>query len=692
MTRLVRPDGPAKLTGTAIYAADTQIPDVVYAALTPATVPFGQVTSVDRTAALAAPGVLEVYDHNDFPAPTGDGPMLGHTVVPLTDAKIHYDGQPVALVLAETPEQAQYAAGLVTATYSDVGIPLLFGQGKEISPSGRHTFFPVDETKGDVDAGLASGDKTVIASYTTADRHHNAIEPSATIAWWDDDQLTVHSSVQAASVAQQAMAGLFGVPAAHIRIICPFVGGGFGSKGYIWPHLILAAAAAQASGRAVKLVMTRAQMFSLSGHQPATAQTVSLGATADGKLTAIRHHGVNAAARVDQYTEFTTGGSTWLYDSPAIEVHTRVQEVDRPQPTPMRAPYEGPGMFALESAMDELAHSLGMDPVELRLLNEPAAEPLTGKPFSARSLVECIQEGAHRFGWADRQPTMRDGDDLIGWGMAVATMSTFRGPSSARVRVEDNGHVVVEAGMQEIGTGLPAMIQAVAAETLGCDPSDVEVRHGDSAYPPHMGTIGSASTGSLGSAVQDAASSVMQKLQAQPGDSLADLLSATGLQFVESEGRWAPNAASMEYSIRTYGAVFAEVRVDADLGVVRVPRIVGVYSAGRIINQLAAHSQMTGGIVWGLGQALLEKSVLEPNLGRFLSRNLAGYTVPVNADIGDIDVSFIEEEDRIASPVGAKGIGELGATGVSAAIANAVFHATGRRIRNLPIRLHDLLD
>jgi xanthine dehydrogenase YagR molybdenum-binding subunit len=617
--------------------------------------------------------------------------MLGHTVIPLQDVKIHYDGQPVALVLAETLEQAQYAASLVTATYTDVGIPLLFGQGKEIAPSGPHTFFPANEAKGDLEAGLASADKTVTASYSTSDRHHSAIEPSATIAWWDDDQLTLHSSVQAASVAQQSVAGLFGIPPEHIRVICPFTGGGFGSKGYIWPHLILAAAAAKASGRAVKLVMTRAQMFSLSGHQPATAQTVTLGATADGHLTAVRHHGVNAAARVDQYTEFTTGGATWLYDSPAIEVQTRVQELDRPQPTPMRAPHEGPGMFALESAMDELAHALEMDPVELRLVNEPTFEPLTGKPFSSRALVACLQEGARRFGWADRGPARREGDHLIGSGMAVATMSSFRGPSSAKLRIDDEGHVVVETGMQEIGTGLPAMIQAVAAEALGCEPSDIEVRHGDSALPPHMGTIGSISTSSLGAAVQDAANAVMEKLQAQPGDSLADLVGATGLDFVESEGRWAPGAEQGTHSIRTYGAVFVEVRVDADLGLVRVPRIVGVYSAGRIINQLAARSQMTGGIIWGYGQALLEKSVLEPNLGRFLSRNLAGYVVPVNADIGEIDVSFVEEDDRIASPVGAKGIGELGATGVSAAIANAVFNATGKRIRSLPIRIHDLL-
>jgi xanthine dehydrogenase YagR molybdenum-binding subunit len=580
---------------------------------------------------------------------------------------------------------------LVTATYSDQAKPLLFGQAEDIPPSAGHIYGPVDASKGDVDEGLARADKTVIQTYTTADRHHNPIEPSATVAWWDGDQLTVHGSVQSVAMTQATLAGLFSVPPEHVRVICPYVGGGFGCKGYVWPHLYLAAGAAKVSGRAVKLVMTRAQMFSLAGHQPATRQTISLGATNDGRLTAVRHYSVNAAARVDQYAEFTTGGATWLYDSPAIGVHVRIQEVDRPQPTPMRAPAEGPGLFPFESAMDEMAHELGMDPVEFRLKNEPSVEPLSGKRFSQRSLVQCLQEGARRFGWADRRPEMREGNDLIGWGVAVATMGTFRAPSSARVRVDSDGHVVVETGMQEIGTGLPALVQAAAAETLGCDPSDVEVRHGDSAMPPHTGTFGSLSALSLGSAVQEAAGAVLEKLQAQPGSSLAGLVGASGLEYVEAEGRWAPGKENDEYSIRTYGAVFAEVRVDADLGLVRVPRIVGVYSAGRIINQLAARSQMTGGIAWGLGQALLERSVFEPDLGRFLSRNLAGYVVPVNADIGDIDVSFIDEEDRIASPIGAKGIGELGATGVAPAIANAVFHATGRRIRDLPIQLHNLL-
>ncbi|MFC0109772.1 xanthine dehydrogenase family protein molybdopterin-binding subunit [Kibdelosporangium aridum] len=688
MTSLLRPDGPAKLTGTATYAADTRIPDVLYAALVTSTVPNGQVVAIDKP---VAPGVVAVIDHTNVGTLRAlPSPPLGHSMIPLQTTEIHYDGQPVAVVLAETLEQAQHAAALTSVTYSDTSPPPIFGQTEQIAPGAGLFKAPTDK-KGDVDAGLATADKTVHGTYTTADRHHSPIEPSATIAWWEGDQLTVHTSTQSSQLTQTALAGLFQIPREHVRVVCAYVGGGFGSKGYVWPHLILAAAAAKVSGRAVKLVMTRAQMFSLAGHQPITSQTVTLGATADGKLTAIRHLSVNAAARVDAFVESTTGATTWLYDSPNIETDLKVEALDKPQPTPMRAPAEGPGLFPLESAMDELAVELGIDPVELRLRNEASVDPLSGKPFSSRKLVQCLTEGAERFGWADREPGMREGNWRIGWGMAVATFGAYRAPSAARVRVDSDGHVVVETDMQEIGSGLPAMVQIIAAETLGCDPSDVEVRHGDSSYPPHTGTFGSLSSGSLSAAVQNAASSVMEKLQAQPGDSLADLVDAAGLEFVESEGSWAPDQRGDDYSIKSFGAVFAEVRVDADLGLVRVPRIVGVYSAGRIINQVAAHSQMTGGIIWGYGQALLERSVMEPNLGRFLSRNLAGYVVPVNADIGDIDVSFVEEDDRIASPSGARGIGELGACGVGPAIANAVFHATGKRVRSLPIRVHDLL-
>jgi xanthine dehydrogenase YagR molybdenum-binding subunit len=719
---LTRADGPAKLTGAARYAADHISAEAgdhqrnpLVAVLVTATVPTGRLAELDAAGAASAPGVHRVLTHGELPKLAElPSPPLGHPALPMRDDTVHYEGEPIAVVLADTLQNAQYAAGLVTARYADVTPAVVFGAGEDVVPTGGHVLGETDEVTGDVAAGLAAAEVTVHDSYTTADRHHSPIEPPATLAEWDGDQLTVHSSVQSAVVAQQTLAGLFGIATEQVRVVCPFVGGGFGCKGYVWPPQVLAASAARVVDRPVKLVLSRAQMFTLCGHQPATRQTVELGATRDGRLTALRHLSSSASSRTGNYVELTTNSSTWLYDSPAIEARLRIQRLDRAGPTPMRAPHEGPGMFALESAMDELAHRLGMDPVELRIRNEPAADPVTGKPFSSRPLVACLREGAARFGWADRGPvgSMRDGHDLVGWGMAVATMDTFRAPSSARLRVDADGHVTVTTGMQEIGTGLPSMVRTVAAETLGCDPEDVTVDHGDTEFPPHTGTMGSMSTMNLGSAVRAAAEEVLAKLGAETdhdgratatatgrgaaagrGRALADLMAEAGLTELEAEGRWAPDEDSAaNYSIHTYGAIFVEVRVDADLGLIRMPRAVGVYGAGRIINPLAAHSQMTGGVIWGYGQAVLERSVFDPRLGRFLAKNLAGYIVPVNADIGSIDVSFVEDDDRHASAIGAKGIGELAAVGVAPAIANAVFHATGKRVRDIPIRQHDLLD
>lgn len=690
---ILRPDGRAKLTGAARYAADARESGTLTAVLVTSTVPNGRLTALETGAAAQAPGVARVLGPGDLPALAAlPSPPMGEPV-PLQDNEIRYEGQPIAVVLGETLAHAQRAAELVSASYAGVRDAVPFGQGELVVPTGGHVLGDPDAAIGDVDTGLAEAEVRFTGTYTTADRHHSPIEPSATLARWEGEQLFLHSSVQSAAIAQQALAALFSLPAEHVHVTCPFVGGGFGCKGYVWPHLPLAAAAARVAGVPVKLVLTRAQMFTLCGHQPATRQQIELGVTREGTLTALRHSSVNPSSRGIDYLEYTVGGSTWLYASPAIETHLRIERVDRPGPTPMRAPHEGPGMFALESAMDELSYELGLDPVELRLRNEPEKDPMTGKPFSSRELVACLREGAERFGWAERSPeprSMRDGHDLVGWGVAVATMDTFRFPSAARIRVDRHGRVVVETGMQEIGSGLPGMIRAVTAETLGCDPDDVEIDHGDSGFPEHTGTMGSMSTMALGSAVQAAAHEVLGKLGGAPGQSLAGLVAGAGLDEVEAEGRWAPDESSAGYSMHTYGAIFAEVRVDPDLGLVRMPRAVGRYAAGRIINPLTAHSQLTGGMVWGYGQALLEHSAMER--GRFLSKNLAGYVVPVNGDIPDLDAGFVADDDRHASPIGAKGIGELSAVGVSAAIANAVFHATGKRVRDLPIRIADLLS
>jgi xanthine dehydrogenase YagR molybdenum-binding subunit len=512
---LRRPDGPAKLTGAAVYTADTEIEGVTHAVLVPASVPSGRIAHIDTAMASAAPGVLAVLTHVDMPRLNLIGtPPLGQSALPLQDEWVRYEGQPVAMVVADTAERAHHAAGLVGVAYADVAGPPAFGAGEPVTPVASLLVRPrrmsrkfnaealtlkilagaaavasssrrwltgnwlralagPDDVVGDIDAGLAGADAVVTAAYTTPDRHHNPIEPSATLADWDGDQLNVRDATQWVFGTRMVLAAAFGLPADHVRVMCPYIGGGFGCKAFVWPHTLLTAAAARVTGRPVKLVLTRAQMFTSCGHQPTTRQTVTLGATRDGRLTAIRHHSVNPTSTFDDYAENATEGTRWMYASPAIAIATRVQRTNRPTPTPMRAPGEGVGMFALESAMDELAYSLDIDPVELRLRNEPAVDPMTGRPFSSRPFTECLRRAAERFGWSGRtrEPgSMRDGDQLIGWGMAAITMNTFRMPSSARVRVHADGRTVVEVGTQEIGTGLPGIVTMIAAETLGVDP------------------------------------------------------------------------------------------------------------------------------------------------------------------------------------------------------------------------------
>lgn len=567
-------------------------------------------------------------------------------------------------------------------------------------------------------AGLAAAHTTVERVYTTAARHHLPMEPSATLAGWHDGELIVYDATQAVFNVREVLAGTLDLPAEKIRVITDFTGGGFGCKGFVWPHEIIAPMVARHIGGTVKLVLTRAQTFAAHGYQPATRQTVALGAGQDGGLTAVRHDSVSATATYAEYTEMAASGSLTMYASPAIATTHRVAPVSTVLPTPMRAPAEGLGMFALESAMDELAGELGIDPVELRLRNHAEHDPSTGKPFSSKRLRECYALGAELAGWADRPPaprSVRDGDALIGYGMASSTMFSIGQPASARLTVRADGSVLIEAGTQEIGTGVYTIMPQVAAEVLGCSPGQVTLRLGDTTLPPTGGTYGSSTTGSVGSAVHAAARALAAKLAsmafAEGGASaeavrldgadvvlrggpvdrvgLRELLDRSGTDAVSADGEWSPSDSG--HTAMTFGAIFAEVAVDELLPIPRVRRLIGVYSAGRIINALTARSQMIGGMTWGIGQALLEQSVPEPHLGRWVAKNLAGYLLPVNADVPDLSVSFVDEYDEHAGALGAKGIGELGAVGVSAAIANAVHHATGTRVRDLPITPEALL-
>jgi xanthine dehydrogenase YagR molybdenum-binding subunit len=513
------------------------------------------------------------------------------------------------------------------------------------------------------------------------------------------------------------LATLFDVPAEHVRVICPHTGGGFGSKGYIWPHQILAAAAARIIGRPVKLVLTRSQVYTNVGYQPQLTQTMTLGADASGKLTALRHEVVGLSGVSDDFVEFATEASKGLYATPTMHLRQRIRRAHVNMPTALRAPVEGPGTWALESAMDELAHTLQMDPLDLRLTNYALVDPADERPWSSKKLLEAYEEGAALFRWRERsRHPVHDGHWHVGTGMASCVMGAFRFPSKARVRLGADGTAQIAAGFQDIGTGTLTIFPQIASEVLGIDPSAIAVEHGDTTLPQAGPTYGSSSTAGVGAAVLYGAQSIRSQLaslaslspesltlrdgrivcpdSALDGIPITDLMRRGNVVELIGDGEFRlPNNAAFEAngggtpnSMKTFGAVFVEVAVDPELGLLRLRRVVGSYSVGRIINPRTARAQMTGGIIWGWGMAAMEASVYEPTLGRWLSTNLSGVAIPVNADIpSDITIHFVDEIDPHAGPLGAKGIGELGATGMAAAVANAVFHATGRRVRALPI-------
>lgn len=696
-----RADGALKVTGAARYAADHPIAGLLHAVLVTATIPRGRLTRLDATAAEAAPGVVAVLTHRTAPRlrPVPN-PPIGQTILPLQGDRIHYDGQPIAVVVAEQLEQAQDAAALVDAGYAREPAIVRFEDALDAAYAPRRAHEPADTRVGDLEAGVREAAVVVEQTYLTAARHHNAMEPSATIAEWRGGELTLHDATQWVWGVRAAVSTAFGLEPERVRVLAPFTSGGFGCKGWAWGHQLLAAMAAQAVGGAVKLVLTRAQGFTAHGYQPPTRQCVTVGARPDGSLTVIRHESINATSTYDEYTELAVSGTRAVYACPAIATRSRVAPVSTITPTPMRAPHEGPGAFALESALDELAHALGVDPVELRLRNYAEHDPTSGLPFSSKELRECYRQGAERFGWHGRPMaprSLRDGHDLVGWGMATAIMTTFRMEARARVRLHADGRVVVEAGCQEIGTGVYTILPQIAAEVLGYPVERVSLRLGDTRLPETCGTFGSSTTLTVGSAVHDASRRLRERLaeMAAPdpltldGYAVGRLLARHGADVVEADGSWAPGRR--ECSIHSFGAVFVEVRVDAELGLPRVTRCVGAYSAGRIVNPTLARSQMIGGITWGIGQALLEHSDTDRTLGRFVAKNLAGYLVPVNADVPTPDVTFVDEHDPHASAIGARGVGELSAVGVGPAIANAVHHATGVRVRELPIAPERLL-
>lgn len=705
-----RIDGVAKVTGRAKYAGESAPPGTLHAVLVTSTIPYGTVRSVDATLTLKLPGVVRVLTHETLPkVAAAPVPPVAQSFMPMQDARVLYEGQPVAIVLAETLEAAEEGASRVRVQYQSRSAANFSTAADVIPPGGDkkngYAFTEIDTRKGDIEANLKAAFATVVADYESAARHHNPMEPSATWAEWKGDEVFIHDATQWTYGIRYAFAAMLEMAPSKVNVTCPYTGGGFGGKGYVWPHQILAVLAAKVVGRPVKLNIGRRGMYTDSGYQSQMLSRIRLGADKDGRLVAVEHKSVSVSSVFDDYVEFGSAGTRALYATPALATQSRIRKCNVGTPTAMRAPHEGPGMFALEAAMDELAEKLQIDPLELRFRNYADADPTDGRPFSSKELRAVYIEAARRFKW-DQRPAapraLRDGDLQIGWGMASCIMSTFRFASNARITMRSDGSVLIAAGTQEIGTGPYTVMPQIAAEVLGISVDRVRLVLGDTSLPETGGTFGSSTTLSLGSAVKDAAEKLKLKIQGlRPGAfDLRETLVARGLDQVSADGSWKPHGDAVfdaaggksGYSMHTWGAIFVEVAVDEAVGTIRLRRAVGGYSAGKIVNPRTARSQMIGGIIWGYGHAVLEESVVDERYGTYLSKNLSGVMLPVNADIpSDIDIFFADEFDVHASAIGARGIGELGATGVAAAIANAAWHATGKRIRKLPIHLSALL-
>lgn len=694
-----RVDGPAKVTGQARFVGDLPFPDLLDGVFVGSPVPAGRIESLEVEDARRSPGVVAVWTRHEVPriAPIEHW-AAGQSRLPLQSDDVLHEGEPVALVLAESRMAARIAARLVRVriepTSARLDLEALEPEAVELPD-----WSPNTTSVGDLERGFREAEVRVEQTYRTADRHHAAIEPAVAVARWTGDDLEVWTSTQWVNGVRGVLAEALATPPERIRVRAPYVGGGFGAKGSTWPHEIYAALAARRLGRPVRIGLSRADGFTAHGYHPGTIQRIALGARRDGTLTAIRHASVAAGAMADDYVEHGSLGTRSMYACPNLATDDRVVRLNKPQPTFMRAPHEGPGMAALEMAMDELAQSLRLDPVELRLRNYAEADPTSGRPFSSKALRECYRLGAERFGWRQRTPepgSMRQGGELVGWGMASALMSTFRFGSSARVTIRRDGTALVESATHDIGSGVPTMLAQVAADALGLEPARVEVAWGDTALPEAGGTFGSATTIGVGSAVRLAAQKLRKKLEELGGepdlrpDEYGEVLALRRLEQVAEAATWAPAREEGAWAMNAYGAVFVEVRVNEAWPVPRVNRCLGVYSVGRIINPLGARSQAVGGLIWGLGQALLEDSGFDPVLGRF-GKSFASYRVPVSADVPSVEALFVEEHDPHASLLGARGVGEIGTIGVGAAVANAVWHATGVRVRDLPIRVERLM-
>ena len=680
---LDRIDGPQKVTGTAPYAYEHHVENPLYLYPLHSDVARGRVARIDAGDAAALPGVIAVISHQNAPtlADTSDRELSI-----LQSDEISFRGQYIGAIVAETFEVARHAASLVGIFYDEEPHDVEFSPDRDdlYTPDRLNAGFPTDTEEGDVDEAFSSAAVTLDETYSTPLEHNNPMEPHTTVAVWKAGDLTLYESTQGAHATRRTIARLFGLDRNSVRVVALHVGGGFGSKGLPHANTVLAVMAAQVvEGRPIKFALTRQQMFSCVGYRTPTVQRVRLGADESGRLTATSHDVVEQTAKIKEFAEQTAYATRTMYATETRRTTHRLAALDVSVPSWMRAPGEAPGMYALESAMDEMAIRCNLDPIEFRILNEPDLDADTGLPYSSRNLVACLREGARRFGWEGRDPTprsRREGRWLVGTGVASGMYPVFRMPGSkARITFEENGRYVVEIGATDIGTGTWTALTQISADALEVSVEDIDLRIGDTELPSASVAGGSSGITAWGSTIFGAARAFRERHGQNPaaGDT--------------AEAGMPDNPDTENYSMHAFGAYFAEARVDEDTGEVRVPRMTGVFAVGNVINAKTARSQFIGGMTMGLSMALHEESLVDPRFGHVVNHDFAEYHIPTNADVGDMDVAWIDEHDPHVNPMGSKGIGEIGICGSPAAIANAVFHATGVRVRDLPITPDKLL-
>lgn len=763
-----RVEGRLKITGQATYSAEFEIPGLVYGALVTSTITKGHITDIDSTAALKMKGVLTVMTYKNsmnlhFPqgSDPGAGKFAEKDLLPLQSDRIFYDGQAVAVVIAETFELAEQGASVVKITYSkeEPLIDLEKNLGKAYKPKAGLGGQQLEQKRGDAALAFNSAAVTLEQTYTTPVYHHNAMEPHATIAQWKEDELLVYDSTQSVFGSRNLLSNMLGISTEKIRLVSLYIGGGFGSKGFSWPNTVMTVMAAKLVDKPVKLVLTRQQMFSTAGRRTQTVQNIKLGSDSAGKLSSLTHNTISETSFVDEFTESCGLASIMIYETPHAAISHQLVRLNRGTPCPMRAPGEAPGSFAVEVAMDEMASELKMDPVEFRLANYSEIDPQKKKPFSSKNLRECYTRGAELIGWSNRNPSpgsQKEGNYLVGYGMSTATYPANRSASTAKAILFAAGNAEIECCTQDIGTGTYTVMTQIAADALSLPVSQVKMKLGDSNYPKGANSGGSQVSASVGPAIRAASLGLIDKLvnlsvmdmtsplhgampenidsqdgrlflktQPDKGESYSAILAKAQLQKLEAEAiteastreqaeasppaagspeekvkqESKKNAAVQEdekidrkaYSFHSFGAQFVRVLVDPDLMTVHVDKAVAVMDIGKVLNLKTAKNQIMGGMIFGIGMALMEETQYDPNRGRVVTRDLANYLVPVHADMPEFEVEFLDKPDMIISPIGARGIGEIGITGMAAAVANAITHATGKRVRDLPITLDKLM-